>query len=207
MAVSKVVVNNETILDLTSDTVTADTLAEGKTAHNAAGEQIVGTMTSGGSSTDVKTQEKTVSPSTSEQVITPDDGYDALSQVTVSAIALQSKSVSPTTSSQTVTPDSDYNGLSEVTVDAVSLQSKTVSPFTSAQTVTPDSSYLGLSQVSVSAIQTETGSATDNGTFSPSSGKYYSQFTVNVAYNTYRTGSGGPYDSLGSDGDLYFDMG
>ena len=34
--------------DTTADTVTADTLAEGKTAHDAKGEIITGTMTSGG---------------------------------------------------------------------------------------------------------------------------------------------------------------
>ena len=34
--------------DTTADTVTADTLAEGKTAHNSKGEIITGTMTSGG---------------------------------------------------------------------------------------------------------------------------------------------------------------
>lgn len=49
MAVNKVVINTEngaeTLIDLTSDTVTPETLAEGKTAHNAAGEIITGTMT------------------------------------------------------------------------------------------------------------------------------------------------------------------
>lgn len=51
MAVNKVVYNTEdgeqTLIDLTEDTVTADTLAEGVTAHSASGEVIVGTMASG----------------------------------------------------------------------------------------------------------------------------------------------------------------
>ena len=42
MAVNKVVLGSETLLDLTGDTVTRDTLLAGHTAHNAAGEQIEG---------------------------------------------------------------------------------------------------------------------------------------------------------------------
>ena len=38
----------ETLIDLRSDSVTPDTLAEGVTAHNSQGEQITGTMTGGG---------------------------------------------------------------------------------------------------------------------------------------------------------------
>ena len=48
MAVNKVVINNETKLDLTADTVDAAHLAKGFTAHNMKGESIVGTMESGG---------------------------------------------------------------------------------------------------------------------------------------------------------------
>lgn len=49
MGVNRLDINGETVLDLSKDTVTEDTLAEGVTAHNAAGEQIEGTMQSGGS--------------------------------------------------------------------------------------------------------------------------------------------------------------
>lgn len=42
MAVNKVEVNGETKLDLTQDTVTPENLLSGVTAHNAAGNQIVG---------------------------------------------------------------------------------------------------------------------------------------------------------------------
>lgn len=42
MAVNKVEIGGETVLDLTSDTVTSDNLAYGITAHGANGEVIVG---------------------------------------------------------------------------------------------------------------------------------------------------------------------
>jgi hypothetical protein len=49
MAVSKVeLANGEVLMDLTGDSVTPDTLAEGETAHDATGEPIVGRMKSGG---------------------------------------------------------------------------------------------------------------------------------------------------------------
>lgn len=44
MAVNKVIYDGETLVDLTEDTVTPETLAEGVTAHAANGEVIVGTM-------------------------------------------------------------------------------------------------------------------------------------------------------------------
>lgn len=44
MAYNKVIYADQTLIDLTGDTVTEDTLVEGKVAHNAKGEQIVGTM-------------------------------------------------------------------------------------------------------------------------------------------------------------------
>lgn len=44
MGVNKVVINNITQVDLSSDTVTPETLAEGYTAHDRDGEAIVGTM-------------------------------------------------------------------------------------------------------------------------------------------------------------------
>lgn len=43
MAVNKVEIDGETVLDLTGDTVTSDNLAYGITAHGANGEVIVGT--------------------------------------------------------------------------------------------------------------------------------------------------------------------
>lgn len=43
MAINKVIYDNQTLVDLTADTVTADTLAAGVTAHDKSGASIVGT--------------------------------------------------------------------------------------------------------------------------------------------------------------------
>lgn len=44
MAVSKVVYGNNTLIDLTSDTVSTDNLVDGYVAHNSAGEKINGSL-------------------------------------------------------------------------------------------------------------------------------------------------------------------
>lgn len=63
-------------------------------------------------------QSKSVTPSTSQQTVQPDTGYDGLSQVTVGAIQTETKNATPTTSSQDVTPSSG-KFLTKVTVAGV----------------------------------------------------------------------------------------
>lgn len=97
-------------------------------------------------------QDKSVRPSASQVVVMPDEGYDALSSVTVGAIKTQEKSVEPATAQQVVEPDAGYDGLSKVTVGAArdfKTQSKTVSATKSQQKVMPDSGYDGLSSVTI----------------------------------------------------------
>lgn len=47
MAVNKVIYGTTVLVDLTGDTVTADKLLKGATAHDAAGEPITGTLEAG----------------------------------------------------------------------------------------------------------------------------------------------------------------
>lgn len=48
MGVNKVEFGGDTLIDLTSDTVTSDNLLKGATAHSADGEQIIGNLIPGG---------------------------------------------------------------------------------------------------------------------------------------------------------------
>ena len=91
---------------------------------------------------------RTVTPSTSQQIIKPSrDEYDGLSQVTVEATPLETRTVNPSTSSQTIMPSGSNIGFSTVTVNPYRLQSKNVTPSTVPYTVSPDSGYNGLSGV------------------------------------------------------------
>lgn len=63
-------------------------------------------------------QSKTATPSTSQQTITADNGYDGLSQVTVGAIQTETKTATPTTSQQTINATSG-KFMTSVTVGAV----------------------------------------------------------------------------------------
>lgn len=118
-------------------------------------------------------QTKTVRPSTSSQLIVPDAGFDALSQVTVKAAPLQAKTATIGSSQTIIKPDRGQYGLSQVTVPSAALQSKTVTPSSSYQTITPSSGYYGLSSVGVGAValQSKTVAPAPNSqTITPDSG-------------------------------------
>ena len=105
MAVSKVILNGTTLIDVTTDTVTSSTLLSNYTATDASGSKISGAYSG------VVLQSKTATPTESIQTILPDSGY-ALSQVTVYGISssyvgsgvptLSSQAFTPATTAQTI---------------------------------------------------------------------------------------------------------
>lgn len=106
-----------------------------------------------------------------------------------SGCVLQEKSATPTETAQSVTPDSGYDGLSKVNVGAISSTyvgsgvsrqaAKTVTPTTSEHTAVASGVYT-TGAVKVAAVPTETKTVTGNGTYTPTSGKFFSSVTVNV---------------------------
>ena len=91
MPIKKVIYGATTLLDLTDDTVSAQHLETGYTAHDASGETVVGTLSpSGGGS--ITPQAKNATPYTTSQVILPDAGYDCLSRVSIAAISYLTES-------------------------------------------------------------------------------------------------------------------
>jgi len=112
------------------------------------------------------------------------------------SVSLQSKSATPTESSQTIVADSGFDGLSSVEVGAISSTyvgsgvsrqaAATITPSSSSQVAVAQGKYT-TGAVTVSAVPTETKSITANGTYTPTSGNYFSSVTVNVEGDTFST--------------------
>lgn len=172
MGVSKVIYGNTTLIDLTSDTVVANKLLSGYTAHGADGEAISGSCTF-----DADTSDGTA---TASEILTGSSAYVNGSKVNGS---MPNRGAVSGTISNLSTPYSVpagyHDGSGTVEVDsteaakiipgnikegveilgvtgtyegeAVPTQTKTATPYTTSQTILPDSGY-ELSQVNVEAI-------------------------------------------------------
>lgn len=173
MAINKVVYGGNTLIDLTGDTVTADKMLSGATAHDKSGEPVTGTC-----SYDIDSSEATVS----EAEILAGKTAAARGVILTGTMpnngavtgTISEKSESYTIpmgfhdGSGTVSIDSDEqakiiasnikSGISILGVEgsyggeSVTAQRKDVTPATTSQIVLPDESYDYLSQVVVAAI-------------------------------------------------------
>lgn len=87
---NKIIVDGTTLIDVTGDTVTADSLLSGYTAHDASGTAILGTA-SGGTPT-LQTKSETYTPTETAQTdaIAADNGYDGLDTVNITVGAISS---------------------------------------------------------------------------------------------------------------------
>lgn len=168
-----------------------DTVAEVSEQHSLIAQiktALEGKATNG-DDTDIVLQEKTVSPSTTQQVVTSDPGYDGLSKVTVNAMPTTTQATPSITvsSSGLITAEATQNagyvdgGTKSATKQLTTQVAKTVTPSTSEQTAVASGVYT-TGAVKVAAIQTETKTVTPSAitqNVTPTSGKYLSKVTVN----------------------------
>lgn len=174
MAISKVVYGGNTLIDLTADTIKADKLLKGYTAHGADGEAITGTC-----DFDANTQDATAADA---EIISGKIAYVRGNKVTgkMKNNGAVSGAISSKTGKYTV-PQGYHDGSGTVGIDATEqakltpaniregvtilgvagemspnegekAQEKTVTPTTAVQTVVPDTGFTCLSSVTVNAI-------------------------------------------------------
>ena len=177
MAINKVIYAGDTLIDLTSDTVTAADLAYGVKAHDKSGTQITGSSTKDSDTTDAT--------ATASEILATKTAYVNKNKIT--GQMTNNGSVTGTISTkagQYTIPVGFHDGGGKVSIDSteqskivegniksgvtilgvqgtyagqpVSVQSnKNVTPSTSSQTITPDSGYDYLAQVTVATIPYE----------------------------------------------------
>lgn len=174
MAYNKVIYGTTVLIDLTADTITADKILTGFTAHDASGASITGTC-----SYDVNSQDATVKVA---EMLTGKTAYARGTKLTGTMVNNGAVSLTIDTASGSVTiPQGYHDGSGKVSIlstevakliasnikkgitilgvtgtlepsSEVTVQAKTATPKTTAQTILPDSGYDYLTQVTVSAI-------------------------------------------------------
>lgn len=170
---NKIIYGNQTLIDLTADTVEASKLASGYTAHDRSGAIITGTNTYDADTSDAD--------AVAAEILLNKTAYVNGSKITgtmpnrgavTGSITDKSTPYSiqngyhdgsgtvgiDTTEAAKIIPGNIKEGVSilgvtgEYTGEAISAQAKTATPYTTQQTILPDSGYDYLSQVTIEAI-------------------------------------------------------
>jgi hypothetical protein len=173
MAINKVIFGNQTLIDLTSDTVTAADLASGVTAHDASGATITGTNTY-----DSDTSDATALVG---EILSGKTAYARGSKLTGTMPNNGAIDIDITAKAQVVSvPQGYHDGSGTVQIDSteqakiiaenikdgvqilgvtgtytgegVTAQTKSATPYTTAQTILPDAGYDYLAEVDIAAI-------------------------------------------------------
>lgn len=174
MAINKVIYDGTTLIDLTSDTVEAAALLSGYTAHDMAGESIIGTCTYDSDTSDAT--------ATAAEILSGITAYARSTLLTGTMTNNGSVSATITTAAEIYTiPNGYHDGSGTVQIDSVeqakliadnirdgitilgvegsmtgtedvNAEAITVTPSSVAQTITPSTGYNYISQVTVEAI-------------------------------------------------------
>ncbi len=173
--INKVVLSSgETLIDLTGDDVTAESVLKGKIFHLPSGQSSTGTCTYNADTSDAT--------ATAAEILSGKTAYKNGSKLTGTMTNRGAVSLEITTKAQEVAvPNGFHDGSGKVKIsateqakiiakniregitilgvqgtmsgsEAVKAQAKTVTPSFTAQTITPDTGYTHLSQVTVNKI-------------------------------------------------------
>ena len=172
---NKVVFGEDTLIDISGDTVDAAHLLSGYTAHDKSGAPITGTFTQDVTYTVTQNLTSVDSSFEGSKAISGNSFYAELEPtinnyvissitVTMGGVDITDQVFSPGLGGKVITTngtysaaDDNFSGYSAVTVNvptggSVSLQAKTATPTESVQTITADNGYDGLSSVEVGAV-------------------------------------------------------